>query len=787
MIYHTFNPGTGQEQQIHANVLNSKINETLGQINYILTDKTGTLTQNSTKFHRLIIGRYLFYKMKPSEEDANDLEKDLGLVDILKDQGGEGEKTRNALRCLCLCHSVLYNENVALISPSPDDLEFLEFTSNYGFIYQVPELVDKENWLIINEFDEDVKYRLLEKFDFTPERRRSSIIVEKNVDGKPVIYMFTKGADEELIPRLNMAASGEVEAVLENIEKYSKEGFRMLMITIKRIRATEWKKFSATYSKLKEKSNDINDLYKMQNDMENELELLGVVSFEENLQDKVYDTIKFIRAAKIKTWIATGDKANTALAVAKNAGLVFENTLLLRFFEIEKIQESVFVEIDAKMRAISKGIFACCIIDGPYWAKILEYKKTNVILYEEFVDIVMRSEVAIFARIYPQQKEEIVRMIKQTNPKLNILAIGDAYNDSYMLNLADVGVAIKTVDHSLISKISDYSIGEFRLLMPLIFYFGRESYRKNSMFILFSFYKNSILIMPQFWNGFLNFFSGFPLYDELTFQLYHVLYTSMPIIYFGLYDKVYQKSKMLFSPLMYKTGTDDFYFSKFNIRVSQVFGVFFPFLLTFTCLSLFDWGNYLNGWTFGFFIYGNMCFYSCVIIINLGIFIISNSFSIIQIVLVIVSIAFFVGGWFYQNLNPLNSLYQTFFETVFSMQFFVLNAILIGIVIIQYTVLRLIYFVKETKYIPDFDLKFDANAAQNVPGEEENLAISGVSDNQEDVLIENENTKKKILKQVSLGSKKSSLAKQLDESIADEENDYSLLMENKKGGDKKML
>lgn len=761
-------PGTSFDTTISCKVLNCGVNETLGQINYVLTDKTGTLTQRAMKFHLLIIGRYSFFNQRPSLRDAREIETDAALVDMLKDQGYEGDKARNALRCLSLCHSVLFNENITWISSSPEDLEFLEFAKTYRFEYQVPEQVEKENFLIINEMDVDKRYRLLERFDFTPERRRMSVIVETEVKGKPTILLFTKGADEVLIPNLNLAASGEVEVVFKQIEKLSKKGFRLLMVTVKQIKASEWNEFHTKYLALKEKTHDIDEIYEMQATMETELALLGVVAFEELVQDKVADSLKFMRAAKIKTWIATGDKANTSLAVARNCGLIFENTVVLRFTEIDKIKESVFVDIDSQLRSVPKGVFACCLIDGPYFSQIMEFKKTNVILYEEFVDIVIRAEVAIFARLYPQQKEQIIRMIKESNPKLNTLAIGDAYNDAHMLNLADVGVAIKTHDYSAISKISDYSIGEFKLLIPLMFYFGRESYRKNSYFILYNFYKNNLMMLPQFWNGFVNFFSGFPLYDEVTFQLYHVLYTMIPIMLYALFDKAYPKNKLLFSPLMYKTGTDDFYFSKIRVLQNQVLGVVLSCFLTFTSLALFDWGTYLNGWSFGFFNYGNMCFYGCVVIVNLKIFVISNSFSIAQILMVIISIGLYACGWYYQNLSPKNDLSETFWEIIFSFQFLFFNGVLVGIVMLEYLANKLSYFQTEFKYVPDFDLKFDANAADNNRGTEPELAISGVSDNQQDQLVAKEQIIKKLAKKTSINRRKSGASAKEDNTTHDD-------------------
>lgn len=42
-------------------------------------------------------------------------------------------------------------------------------------------------------------------------------------------------------------------------------------------------------------------------------------------------------------------------------------------------------------------------------------------------------------------------------------------------------------------------MGEFKHLRKLIFVYGRECYRRNTILVLYSFYKNIVLVMPQYW------------------------------------------------------------------------------------------------------------------------------------------------------------------------------------------------------------------------------------------------------------------------------------------------
>lgn len=93
-------------------------------------------------------------------------------------------------------------------------------------------------------------------------------------------------------------------------------------------------------------------------------------------------------------------------------------------------------------------------------------------------------------------------------PGASTLAIGDGANDVNMITAAHVGVGIRGVEGQQAARASDYSVAEFRELKRLLFYHGRESYRRNSMLVCYNFFKNVLLVLPQFWYGTLSTFSA---------------------------------------------------------------------------------------------------------------------------------------------------------------------------------------------------------------------------------------------------------------------------------------
>jgi phospholipid-transporting ATPase len=86
-----------------------------------------------------------------------------------------------------------------------------------------------------------------------------------------------------------------------------------------------------------------------------------------------------------------------------------------------------------------------------------------------------------------------------------------------MITAAHVGIGIRGVEGQQAARASDYAVGEFKILQRLLFYHGREAYRKNSTLICYNFFKNVVLVLPQFWYGFWNVFSGQTLYDSYLY------------------------------------------------------------------------------------------------------------------------------------------------------------------------------------------------------------------------------------------------------------------------------
>lgn len=125
-----------------------------------------------------------------------------------------------------------------------------------------------------------------------------------------------------------------------------------------------------------------------------------------------------------------------------------------------------------------------------------------------FDKLIETAPIVIACRVSPIQKADLVNMVKKKYPERKTLAIGDGANDVNMITAAHVGVGISGLEGMQAARSADYSIAQFRFLIPLLFLHGREDYRRNSFVIIYSFYKSVIFVMPQFWFGLFSVFSG---------------------------------------------------------------------------------------------------------------------------------------------------------------------------------------------------------------------------------------------------------------------------------------
>jgi phospholipid-transporting ATPase len=647
--------------QMAVSVQSSRLNEELGQINYVFSDKTGTLTCNVMEFKNICVMDSSFGEdyghrgVLPKVSNVNF--KDKNFFTALNNSSNNNHKiAHECLLMLSLCHTIFPEEKGDKIfynASSPDELALVNFAKMCG--YEFTQVDSKNTYTIKRDGGNMLNYQILHVLEFNSTRKRMSVIFE---DSNGNIVLYCKGADSIIIDRMAINKNMHVEKVKDHLTRYAESGLRTLLLSKRVINKKEYLSWNEKYLKacltMKDRETEME---RIQEEIEVELEIIGATAIEDKLQDDVATTISSLKDSGIKVWVLTGDKQETAINIGYSCKLLHHGmqNIVIDGKSTHEIITRIN-HIDDDLRNNPKYDDFALVISGD---ALLEAMKPHI--SEILFNICEKSKVVIACRVSPKQKKEIVELVKQYAPDKVTLAIGDGANDVNMITAAHVGIGIRGLEGYQAARASDYAIGEFKLLRRLLFYYGRESYRKNSGLVCYNFYKNLLLVLPQFWFGFVNMFSGQILYDPILFQLYNIMFTALPIVVYALVDKEFPGSYLEKNPRLYKGGLSDSYFNSkifwFNFMLAAFQAILIPIFSFFSMEGQFvDCSGHMSG----FWNSGMMCYGALIIVVNFKILLISQNANLLNYLAVFGSIAAFIVCFLIFNHLKFDLAYEDF-------------------------------------------------------------------------------------------------------------------------------
>lgn len=230
----------------------------------------------------------------------------------------------------------------------------------------------------------------------------------------------------------------------------------------------------------------------------------------------------------------TGDKLETAENVGKSCQLINPDMSVMRFSHSD-LQEC------KKYMDECVDIYKLCVAHNRKKALLVEGDALNILtthhdLKEKFIHIAKNCEAVICCRVTPKQKADVVRLIKGHLNKVT-LAVGDGANDVNMLQEADIGIGIYGQEGLRAVQASDFAIGEFQCLWKLLLVHGRWCYIRIAEMILYFFYKNMVMTLPQFYFSFFCGFSGQTVFDDWYITLYNLVFTCFPLLVKAILDQ----------------------------------------------------------------------------------------------------------------------------------------------------------------------------------------------------------------------------------------------------------
>uniref|UniRef100_A0A8D2QIQ5 Phospholipid-transporting ATPase n=1 Tax=Zonotrichia albicollis TaxID=44394 RepID=A0A8D2QIQ5_ZONAL len=523
-------------------VRSSTIPEQLGRISYLLTDKTGTLTQNEMVFKRLHLGTVAYGLDSMDEvqshifsiytQQAQDPPAVKGLSLATKVRRSMSSRVHEAVKAIALCHNVTpvyesngvtdqaeaerhYEDSCRVYqASSPDEVALVQWTESVGLT-----LVgrDQSSVQLRSPGGHILNFTILQIFPFTYESKRMGIIVRDESTGEITFYM--KGAD------VVMAGIVQYNDWLEEeCGNMAREGLRVLVVAKKSLTEEQYQDFEARYVQAKLSVHDRSlKVATVIESLEMEMELLCLTGVEDQLQTDVRPTLETLRNAGIKVWMLTGDKLETATCTAKNAHLV-TRTQDIHIF-----------------RLVSNTHRPCLKGPRPWDRRAVRSQ-------------LFSSRVFLFfcPNFLPQVFISVTAALTQCAAFLFVFCpAGDGGNDVSMIQEADCGVGVEGKEGKQASLAADFSITQFKHLGRLLMVHGRNSYKRSAALSQFVIHRSLCISTMQAVFSSVFYFASVPLYQGFLIIGYSTIYTMFPVFSLVLDKDVKSEVAMLY-PELYK-------------------------------------------------------------------------------------------------------------------------------------------------------------------------------------------------------------------------------------------
>lgn len=234
--------------------------ETLGAVNVICSDKTGTLTQN---------------KMTLTHSAVN------GNFSPLTDLSIENPTVKRFLEAITLCNDATIENGKQ--TGDPTEVALVEAAEHFE----------------LNKKELEQKFPRVNEIPFDSDRKMMTTVHEH----KEECFVFIKGAVEKLLPKLTgVEINGEIHPltkeeemkILTQVDQMAEEALRVLAVAFKKTSHPD-----------------------TQNDLESELVFLGLTGMIDPPREEVKDSINRCHEAGVRVVMITGDHQKTALAIAK--------------------------------------------------------------------------------------------------------------------------------------------------------------------------------------------------------------------------------------------------------------------------------------------------------------------------------------------------------------------------------------------------------------------------------------------------------------------------------------
>lgn len=388
--------------------------ETLGAVNIICSDKTGTLTMNQMFVVTSAVGQAVY-----TPEEARDM------FARRDPDHGDSVSILHAVASMC-CTASFDAATINLpvserkIFGDATDCAVLRFSEGISPIATI-----RENWTKVFEIPFNSKNKFMLRMMSTDNKKAfSDVLLPQEVqEYTQQDYCLTlKGAPDVLMARCSrmLTSTGEIVELtdtkrkeLEHLqEEWSSTGLRVLMFARKMLRKSD---FSSDLGS----PETVAFADYVESSARNDMVCVGLVGIVDPPKGDIPEVVSICRRAGIRFFMVTGDFKLTAAAIARQVGIITSSDV----HGIENLERGLVV-------TPSENYAGAIVLSGPELITLSENQWNQLCQYQEVV----------FARTTPEQK---LRIVKEYQSRLNIVAMtGDGVNDAPSLKAADIGIAM---------------------------------------------------------------------------------------------------------------------------------------------------------------------------------------------------------------------------------------------------------------------------------------------------------------------------------------------------------
>ncbi|VDL81336.1 unnamed protein product [Nippostrongylus brasiliensis] len=518
----------------------SNLNEELGLVKFVMSDKTGTLTRNVMKFKRISVAGKVFGDNDTDEFSDPNLVKEFQLAP--KSQSGKDVK--EILTMMAVCHTVVperRNGELTYQCSSPDEGALVRGAASQGFVFHTRQ----PQKVVVSVLGTDETLEILDVIDFTSDRKRMSVVVR---DSTGQIKLFTKGADTVIMDRLESGSEDAIDLCHEHLGDFASYGYRTLCFASRELGEEEYTKWSKGYRAagilIAGRQQALADEAEK---VEVNLRLIGATAIEDKLQEYVPETIQALMAADMRVWVLTGDKRETAINIAHSCALCNQNMELLI------VDKNTFEDTYTKLIQLSERS-----------KELMEENKEFAMIIDgkSLVHALVGECRSYFGELALRCRAVVVEMVRTLGNHV-VMAVGDGANDVAMIQAANVGVGISGEEGLQAASASDYAIPRFHFLRRLLLVHGAWNHDRSVKVILYSFYKNICLYIIELWFAIFSAWSGQTIFERWTIGLFNVIFTAWPPVVLGLFDRPVDADQMMRNPPLYHS------FQKRSFSLSQ--------------------------------------------------------------------------------------------------------------------------------------------------------------------------------------------------------------------------